>query len=284
VRRVNARMLLCDIKPTGVQLLKAGTVHDIVAGEAGAHALFHLARPSVSVVVRTVSEVEAQPQYQYLRPFLAVDPFATDTVIDRRTRALHALLATDNERFEEIASVAVAAADLEMSYHLLEVVHAVEGPSDRYRRLAATSESLHGEVIQRFTAVHAERARERAIIAMRSRIRDADHRFFLALLLNVPVREMVLDLVKQRYPGEDAELKIEKWLRELSGTEGIGLEFDEMTIALYRLLRVPRSLDEVLDEVNVQVERGDYRTTGRHVMQQYQHLRNSPLLRGLIAR
>lgn len=284
VRRINSRMLVCDVIPQGVRLLKAGAVEDIVAGEAGAHSLFHLARPSVSIVVRTVREIEAQPQYQYLRPHLAVDPFAFDAVIDRRTRALHALLTTADTRFDEVAGAAMANADLELSYHLLETVHAAEGPTDRYRRLAAQAEGIHGEVIQKFTAVQSERARERTIVALRSKIRDADHRFFLALLLNAPTRTMLLELVRQRFPGEDAELKVERWLRQLSGPDGLGLEMDDMTISLYRLLAIPRSLDEVVERVNAEVEAGAYQTTGRQVIKQFGLLQNSWILRPLIAR
>lgn len=283
-QRINSRMLLCDVVPQGVRLLKAGAVEDIVAGEAGAHSLFHLARPSVSIVVRTVSEVEAQPQYQYLRPYLAVDPFATDPIIDRRTRALRALLATADPRFDEVAISAVSAADLELTYHLLEAVHISDAASGRYRGLAAQAEAIHGDVIQRFAAVHTERARERAIIALRARILDPDHRFFLALLLNVPVRSMVVDLVRERFPGNDPESKIETWLRQLSGVDGIGVDVDDMTISLYRLLSVPRSLDDVLERINSDVEAGAYHTTGRRVMQQYGFLRDSWLLRPLIAR
>jgi hypothetical protein len=284
VRRINSRMLVCEVVPESVRLLKAGAVEDIVAGEAGAHSLFHLARPSVSIVVRTVSEVEAQPQYQYFRPHLAIDPFTADPIIDRRTRALRALLTTGNPRFDAVAAAAIDAADLELTYHLLEMIHAAEGASERYRALAARASSAHGDVIAKFAAVHAERARERSIIALRAKIHDADHRFFLALLLNVPVRAMVVDLVRQRFPGEDPEVKIETWLRELSGADGIGVDVDEMTIALFRLLSVPRSFDDVLDRINAEVEAGAYKTTGRRVMQQYGFLRDSWLLRPLIAR
>ena len=282
-RRINSRMLLCDIAPERVELLRTGAVHDIVAGEAGAHALFHLARPSVSVVVRTISEIEAQPQYLYLKPFVAVDPFAQDPIIDRRVRSLQVLLATEDRRFDDVAAAAINNADLELAFYILQRVHASEGRSDRYARLAAHAASHHGDVIERFTAVHAEQARERSIIAMRATIHDPDHRFFLALLLNVPVRAMVLQLVRERFPGDEPEAKIQMWLRQLSGSDGIGLEIDEMTLSLCRLLAVPRTLDDVLESINADVERGAYKTTGRRVMEQYHRLKASPILRPLIS-
>jgi hypothetical protein len=47
-------------------------------------------------------------------------------------------------------------------------------------------------------------------------IESADHRFFLALLLNVSERARVLDLVRQRFPDKDPVELVIGWVRELA--------------------------------------------------------------------
>jgi hypothetical protein len=59
-------------------------------------------------------------------------------------------------------------------------------------------------------------------VQRRGSITGEEHRFFLALLLNVPSREKILDLVKQRYPKTDPVEKILDWVEELSQTRVLG--------------------------------------------------------------
>ena len=60
------------------------------------------------------------------------------------------------------------------------------------------------------------------IIGRRNTITGEEHRFFLALLLNVPSREKILELVKQRFPETDPVEKILDWVEELGNTRVLG--------------------------------------------------------------
>ena len=53
-------------------------------------------------------------------------------------------------------------------------------------------------------------------------IEGADHRLFLGLLLNVPERSKLLELIGQRFPDEDAVELIIRWVKELSGIKVFG--------------------------------------------------------------
>jgi hypothetical protein len=52
--------------------------------------------------------------------------------------------------------------------------------------------------------------RRDALVALRSSITDPEQRFFLALLLNVPERSEILDMVAQKFEG-DAIKHLERW-------------------------------------------------------------------------
>jgi len=93
--RVNSGMWLGDVVLTGVELLRRGDTRPIRAGSAGIHSLFHLDRPSVTLLVRTLNEADRQPQLAFVRPFLAFDPFLKDDVLARQETMLGVLLACD---------------------------------------------------------------------------------------------------------------------------------------------------------------------------------------------
>jgi len=67
-RRVNAHLHFGDIERTELELLAAGDVRPIASGRRLIHSLFHLDRPSISVVVRTAQDADTGPQYTYWRP------------------------------------------------------------------------------------------------------------------------------------------------------------------------------------------------------------------------
>ncbi len=67
-----------------------------------------------------------------------------------------------------------------------------------------------------------EQDRQHNITQRRNSIIGEEHRFFLALLLNVAGREKVLEPVKQRFPETDPVQKILDWVEELGQTRVLG--------------------------------------------------------------
>ena len=62
------------------------------------------------------------------------------------------------------------------------------------------------------------------IVKRRSYVSDAEHRFFMALLLNVDGRTLIFDLVKHRFPDVDPVEKILDWVFDLAETRVVGIE------------------------------------------------------------
>ena len=57
-------------------------------------------------------------------------------------------------------------------------------------------------------------------------ISNSEHRFFLALLLNLENRDQVLELVSARYPGDDPLEKCLDWISELASTKVLESGFE----------------------------------------------------------
>ena len=62
------------------------------------------------------------------------------------------------------------------------------------------------------------------ILSRRNYVTNAEHRFFMALLLNVDGRERIFALVKQRFPDTDPIERILDWTFDLAATRVVGID------------------------------------------------------------
>jgi hypothetical protein len=79
----------------------------------------------------------------------------------------------------------------------------------------AAFQKKHGALALGIESTLDECGRRDRIKAMRARISDPEHRFFLALLLNVRTRGDLFSLVAQRFPEESVVDVIIRWSEEL---------------------------------------------------------------------
>src|SRR5262249_42734979 len=150
--------------------------------------LFHLDRPSISVVVRTGNDADAGPQYAYRRPHLAFDPFFREPLLTRRLQILRMLREIGHPRLEETVQAMLGVSDLESACRIL-LEFASAGNRLPFDDLAPHARVLDPDARAWMAPVVEESAREAQVISRRARFREPDHRFFLALLLNLSRRE-----------------------------------------------------------------------------------------------
>ena len=93
---------------------------------------------------------------------------------------------------------------------------------DRFRSLLDCARERHGELAELLLPVFEEEWRQSDISRRRAEIKRDDHRFFLALLLNVPDRKNVFRLVHERFPEQDSIELIVGWVKELAATRTFG--------------------------------------------------------------
>lgn len=219
-KSISSHFRVGDLVLKETQLLETGRTVPIVSGPGYVHSLFHLDTPSVSVVVRTQNDPGAGAQYTYLPPHLAVDPFFSDTLTNRRKELLDVLEQVGDETYADLVLEMVGKLDFERGFYILQngMVHLQN--LGAWDEVWAAFADKHGELAHYIEATLNEIIWRDGPLGYRSASTDVEHRFFLALLLNVPTRADVLQLTEQRFP--EAIDTILRWSEELSEESDIG--------------------------------------------------------------
>jgi hypothetical protein len=94
-----------------------------------------------------------------------------------------------------------------------------------------------GELAQPMLDVLSESRRQAHLIQMRRQIRNPDHRFLLALLLNLPTWEAVKAMIRARRPEADPTTTFLGWLSEMAqdARQGLGFRLDPVRLEVLRL-------------------------------------------------
>jgi len=215
VRPVTAHFRLGDLQLTSTELLETGRTVPITSGGASIHSLFHLETPSVTVVVRTHSDPGTGPQFTYLPPHVAVDPFFSDALTTRRLQLLDVLDRTAAEDYAEVVRAMVASLDYERGFFTLQNCLVALQERGEWEETWDVFAKKHGPLAAYAAPTLEEIVWRDRLVNLRGSIEDADHRFFLALLLNVPRASDILSLVAARFPG-DPVTTVLAWAEELS--------------------------------------------------------------------
>ena len=217
-------------------LLNVGDTQEIWAGSQYIHALFHLDQPSATIVVRTDRSPLQLPQFSYHKPGFAIDPFFEEATAIKKLQVMGTLIRAKREDADAIIARMLAASDLQTSYailsHLRHLLRAnqisqlfkLAGPKERFDKFLQIVADRHGAAGDMLRAVYERDDMLDHIIERRSFVADPEHRFFMALLLNVDERERIFSLIKQRFPDVDPIEKVLDWVFDLSQTRVVGVE------------------------------------------------------------
>ena len=219
VQPVSAHLRVGDVRLRETQLLETGSTVEIISGGGYIHSLFHLDTPSLTVVVRTQSDPGTGPQFNFLPPHMAVDPFHSDDLTMRRKQLLDVLETTESGAYAELVREMVATLDFERGFFILQnAMGHLKNTGDWDAVLAAFSKK-HGRLAAYVVPTLEGIIRKDIISGLRGSVTDVDHRFFLALLLNLPDRKGILRLVKQRFGGDPVQTVL-RWAAELGEATG----------------------------------------------------------------
>lgn len=242
--RVDPGFMLGELASEHAELLGRGDTRPIAAGDALIHALFHLDRPSCSLVVRTRSDAIG-PQYTYLPPSVALDPRGEDVTAKRKRELLAMLRRCGRPDWRARTLRLLADCELPLAFRVLLDV-ALDGRGDaELGDLLAAARGRHGARVDALASALAEAVRQRALAGMRARVRAPEHRFFLALLLNLGDRAAIDALIERRHPGHAPQLLIRRWLAEIEAPFDVPI--DATTLAILDDLLAGQSDAEILD-------------------------------------
>lgn len=238
--RINSNLQLGALKVLDVELLGRGNCHAIRARTL-MHALFHLERPSVSIVIRTPGELENLPQLSYEPPCLA---YVRQTPAMPSTKILQVLRLAIKTRqdWRGLVVDSLQRSDFETAYRIINLVFAEFNGLPAVAPFFDVMATVHGARAARIPALFEEKVRQQQIISKRASITRFEHRFFLALLLNVPTRRQLLELVGRRYPERPSVDTVMAWVAELAGplddtgNNLLGVPLDDTALAVLRSL------------------------------------------------
>jgi hypothetical protein len=220
---VTPHIRIGDLHTKKIELLETGRTVPITSGRECIHSLFHLDTPSVTVVVRTHHDPGTGPQYNYLPPHIALDPIHADALTMRRKQLLDVLENLDHPEYVTLVSEMIGRLDFERGFSTL--LHTMPRLQyiDEWQPVLEAFQQKHGELAKGVADTLAECLRRETISQMRHHIDNPDHRFFLALLMNVQNRSGILSLISERFPDLSPTEMILGWAEELLELTDFGL-------------------------------------------------------------
>lgn len=303
-RIVNEHFSIGDLNLEEVQLLQKNDVHLILPGRQYIHSLFHLDRPSATITVRTQGTPSAAVQYDYRKPHFALNPFFRNVALTKKLQTVGLLLGMKHKEADAMIGELVCTSDFQTAYFVLaetfhqlhtnemDTLFGLSTGKDRFKAILGVCKRTHGELTDLILPVLEEEDRQLSIIRRRGTITTDAHRFFLALLLNVPNRKKILELVKQRYPDQEPVETILDWVEELGRTKVLGSretnalgmpEFDDSNVFVLECLLRGFGADEINQEAAAQYPPENAAELIRRIPALAESLRESTLFRSLLA-
>jgi hypothetical protein len=220
---ITQRLVFGDLRMDGPELLGVGDVRAIEPGSQFIHGLFHLDRPSVTMVVRTYRQPTGQPQFQYFRPGVAFDPFFRDELLERRFQSVVTLADLDRDAGAAAACELIAGEDLWAGFLLAERWFDVVERGRGFEQLLDALVHRHGSTVDPLISSFDQQRRSYSITSRRRMLQNPEHRLFLALLLNLPDRRSVDTILGQRFPDSDPGTLLSQWVTELAAPDQLGV-------------------------------------------------------------
>ena len=218
-----------DLEMKQVELLETGRTIPITSGKENIHSLFHLDSPSVTVVIRTQHDPGTGPQYNYLPPHIAIDPLQVDALTMRREQLFDVLETLDDPIYVNSITKMMATLDFERGFSTLRYTMNRLQSLGEWEPVLTTFLEKHDALAQGISDTLAECQRREAIAGMRYHIEDPDHRFFLALLMNLSTRKDIFAFVAERAPGPSPVETIIRWSEELIQPDDFGVTLLDAT-------------------------------------------------------
>jgi len=265
-REINPYFLTGDILLQDVSLLVKGDIREIRPGPRFIHSLFHLERPSATITIRSDRAPRDAIQYSYLKPHLAFDPFFEEDSLTKKVQTVSLLLSMKHPEADRFICDLIDDSDFQTTFALLDAAFAFLGnnemeelfqlskSADRFEAMLNRARRRHGRLTDLLPPVFEEKQRQSDITKRRGVIEGRDHRFFLALLLNVPERTMVLDLIRQKFPEADPVDLAVGWIKEMAAIRIFGSpepnvlgirDFETSHLTLFEALLRGLSVEEI---------------------------------------
>jgi hypothetical protein len=219
------------------ELLSVGDFRPILSGNDFIHTTFHLDRPSVSLVIRTLHEEDRLPQYIYLPPAICWDSPDLLPSLKRKEQLLAMLLQCNHvsEYRKRMANLIDTSDTYSVFRYLVHAAYVVKS-KETFDELLAHAATKHSSLMERLAPALACLRRQKQIIELREKVSKPDLKFVLALLANITDKMTLFQLLKQRYPTQEPVNVLVDVVGELSAQNLLGSHFNEAWLLLLECL------------------------------------------------
>ena len=149
----------------------------------------------------------------------------------------------------------------------------------------------HGALADMILPVFAQQERINEITGRRAYITEPEHRFFLALLLNVDGKERIFSLIKERFPDTQPLDKILDWVSELSQTRifgsnlpnALGIEgFNDFDLFVFEDLMKGLSVEEIQKNAKLEAQNSDSEEISKNMASRIEKIQQSVILQPIL--
>ncbi|HEY2027808.1 MAG TPA: hypothetical protein VGH20_01250 [Myxococcales bacterium] len=223
------------------ELLRPGMVAPLIPGPSSAHRVWHLGRPTIVLVARTLEAQRGLVQYKYDAPGLATrivrpPPYGPEVPLAyrKRTKMLELLRQTNPAAAGDYLGEVLRSSDAwSAAAHTLDQWDWLERES-MLSGVLGDLRKRHGVWVDALPAVR------RGLVLHRSidwnALVDDGARLLLALLLTFPNKAAIADWIQKVHPGVDADEAIVSWLRAAWESSAVDTALDDAGVAILRAL------------------------------------------------
>jgi len=288
--RINTRFLIGNLHLKSVECLMKGDSLSIEAGRGFIHATIHLERPTITIIVRTPADEEALPQYSYLPPFVAYNPFAKRELMTRQIELLRVLHEVRHPDYLRYMRGLVSQPDFERAFFALEKSHR-HLQRDDFARLLERAQEQHGRRTKVLLPVVQEMRRTEKFVDRCRFVTKPKHLLLLSLLLYLPDRETILRFIRRHFEGDPVE-RVIKWFKEMatikadrsSRSNALGLRFDETSLLVLECLLKGKSFAALKKRLKEEYESEDVDAQEPELQTLCKSLQEHDLLKTLLAK
>jgi len=206
ITKINHHFYLGELSSPVVRKLTQGTVETIYSGKRFIHAAFHLEKPTVSIVVRSHQDDDAMPQFEYRGKHLRI---VRDFVPEfaKKIQALRFLEAEQHDKFRDCFMDTFINSPTDDRYWLARAFYMNLRKDDKLWNflLNFRKQETMRKIID---SIEEERLLIQGV-KLRSKIQDPDLKYFIALLLNIPTWNGLLEF-QRKQDGNIAS--VQRWL------------------------------------------------------------------------
>lgn len=235
---VNFSMKIGSMAVSKAERLVSGDIRTLYPSRKSIHSIFHLAIPSVTVVVRTINLSMAMPQYEYRFPHIAVDTQNVNIDVIKRVQSRLFRLSVQPNIFQKQWLNDVSNLSVDELYWTIRTL-GLDWMNDDARDALEARFSSQSILLKMLTSLQHEKNAQK-LAQLRMKLTTYEHRLLLAVAMSLQDRASMFLLLKQFW-GQDLHKVFFSVLTELTNDNLFPESHTVMTDDIIRLISCPKT-------------------------------------------